>query len=493
MATAYYAPLATPSLPQSPSTPTQPSPLSEGQMDAGLYTDINFERDFGQWFNSPDILRSGEDSRLRRHRPQRRASEVVPPPAVLFCGEDQGPDAGWDEHRPWTVETLPETEMPPPPRKRQRRSNGCGARIHTRAEPDKRWLGSLDDVRGDVVVALEEEYFQPDMRRELLLGKERCGCCKSGVGCAICGNPLGALFTPCPRHALTPSHTAGFAAAHYIFLRSAVSPPLPTRRVQATSEDIRNEREIIQRRIREREEYQQYQQMRTRARAAQMQGRSQTQTRAADVAADDHRVQLPRFLMRRERESDPYAYRAREEPHPYNPYRAREELPAAVPPEQPSVLHPAASRVPHEPPPPVLAPTVDRAFEAWADETIQRATAVAASDVPVVVDLSALMDLPASEPRPGPGSQPQHRTDRDSDSPRFGTSEWWRNMQLQGGIVSATRQPSVQEWTAMTLRSMAALSGNADQARESQTSTTRETEEQEQDKEEAAPRTFFER
>jgi hypothetical protein len=129
-----------------------------------------------------EILRSGDDSRLRRHRPERTAAQADA--VVLFCGADQdsGP-ADWDEQRPWAVAILPETE-PPPARKRQRRSNGCGARIHVRAIPDRRWRGLSDGVSAEVV-PLEERYFTPEMKREVLMGKERCGCCRSGVGCAI--------------------------------------------------------------------------------------------------------------------------------------------------------------------------------------------------------------------------------------------------------------------------------------------------------------------
>ncbi|KAJ7184447.1 hypothetical protein C8R46DRAFT_1064095, partial [Mycena filopes] len=177
MSTSFYAMLAT-SRPHSPSTPTQASMnMSDEQMDL------------------VDILRSGEDSRLRRHRhphhPQRTNNEAVP--VALYCGADQAarePEAenpDWDEHRPWVVEMLPEAVVSPmsPARKRQKRSNGCGARIHARAVPDRRWRGMREGASLDVVVGLQDEYFTPDMKRELLIGRERCGCCRSGVGCAI--------------------------------------------------------------------------------------------------------------------------------------------------------------------------------------------------------------------------------------------------------------------------------------------------------------------
>lgn len=161
MSTASY--ILSTSMAQSPSTPTQAISMSDEQMDL------------------VEILRSGEDSRLRRHRPERNDGPALPA-VVLFCGADQEIE-DWDEHRPGFVQMLPDT-APPPARKRQKKSNGCGARIHARAVPERRWRGLLDGVSADVV-PLQDEYFTFDMRRELLLGKERCGCARSGVGCAI--------------------------------------------------------------------------------------------------------------------------------------------------------------------------------------------------------------------------------------------------------------------------------------------------------------------
>lgn len=164
MSSASYMLLPTSSHPQSPTTPTQASAaMSDEQMDL------------------VDILRSGEDSRIRRFRPPEAL--VSSPAVVLFCGADQDTEADWDEHRPCIVEMLPQTS-PPPPRKRQRRSNGCGARIHARAVPDRRWRGLLEGASADVV-GLADEYFTGDMKHELSLGKERCGCNRTGVGCAI--------------------------------------------------------------------------------------------------------------------------------------------------------------------------------------------------------------------------------------------------------------------------------------------------------------------
>ncbi|KAF8191535.1 hypothetical protein K438DRAFT_1762716 [Mycena galopus ATCC 62051] len=259
-----YTLLAT-SSPQSPITSTQA--MTDDQMDL------------------VEILRSGEDSRLRRYRPE-RTDPLASPAVVLFCGSaDQETEADWDEHRPGIVEMLPEI-TPLPARKRQKRSNGCGARIHGRAMADRRWRGLLEGASVDVV-RLADEYFTSDMKRELLLGKERCGCSRTGVGCAVwlvfsltfytlisleihSGNPLGTLFTPCSRHSPS-SPNSNFSSSHYTFLRAAVSPPLPppTRRVSIPNDEFltgRVDRETLQRRIREREELHQ---LRARVRAVQ--------------------------------------------------------------------------------------------------------------------------------------------------------------------------------------------------------------------------------
>jgi hypothetical protein len=81
------------------------------------------------------------------------------------------------------------------------------------------------------------------------------------------------------------------------------------------------------------------------------------------------------------------------------------------------------------------------AFEAWADATLQRATATAASDVPVV-DLSPLMDLrrSASPPEPAPAS-PAAREVSEEERRR----DWQR-----GGGVFPGASRSYREWPTIT-------------------------------------------
>ncbi|KAJ6500676.1 hypothetical protein C8R45DRAFT_77057 [Mycena sanguinolenta] len=361
MSTSPYTLLATSPRPQSPGTPTQ-APTQASMPDVQM--------------DLVEILRSGEDSRLRRYRPER--NESLASHTVLFCGADSTSQEAedWDERRPWIVEMLPET-APPPARKRQKRSNGCGTRIHARAVAERRWRALLDGASLDIV-GLADDYFTLDMKRELLLGKERCGCVRSGVGCAVCGNPLGTLYTPCSRH--TPSaHTSNFAGSHYTFLRAAVSPPLPapTRRVSIPNDEFitaRVDRESLQRRLREREELNQF---RARVRAAQQ--------------------PMSRPPPRNEPTRPEWERRIDE---------ARQEA--------------LNSRA---------------AFDAWADATIQRATATAALDV---VDLSPLLRRSASPPEYAPPVAPRE------------VSEEERRRDWQRGVINTATRPFGRDWPTIT-------------------------------------------
>ncbi|KAJ7903030.1 hypothetical protein B0H13DRAFT_753882 [Mycena leptocephala] len=68
---------------------------------------------------------------------------------------------------------------------------GCGAQVHMRASYAVRhWCGDEDAI-SPTVVPLETRYFSQEQRAALTRGR-RCGCRLEGVGCAVCGNPLGA-------------------------------------------------------------------------------------------------------------------------------------------------------------------------------------------------------------------------------------------------------------------------------------------------------------
>ncbi|KAJ6603590.1 hypothetical protein DFH09DRAFT_1354719 [Mycena vulgaris] len=190
------------------------------------------------------VLAAGHRSRLRRRpavvvhaRPQDSTAQPSAPPRALACGAEHArlADAGWwDPQRPPAVPFLPLPLDPPledgAPSSQARTSSGCGARVHAAGHPARvgmRWFGDVEGV-GRMVIALDAQYFTEGDRMALELGRQRCGCTVEGVGCAICGNALGALHTPCPAHRAMPSHAnPRKGQTHYIFLASAVSPPPP--------------------------------------------------------------------------------------------------------------------------------------------------------------------------------------------------------------------------------------------------------------------------
>ncbi|KAJ7850829.1 hypothetical protein B0H14DRAFT_2762841 [Mycena olivaceomarginata] len=135
--------------------------------------------------------------------------------------------------RSWSVQMLPEEPNPSLGTSAKapvtRRSNGCGARVHslvrlTWHEKEQCWYGGTDGVAA-TVLHLETRYFSPAVAEFLGLrngdaGKAHCGCAISGVGCAVCGNPLGTLRNFCITHAPLDVSTARRDA--YLFIFSAV-------------------------------------------------------------------------------------------------------------------------------------------------------------------------------------------------------------------------------------------------------------------------------
>ncbi|KAF7292625.1 hypothetical protein MIND_01160400 [Mycena indigotica] len=84
----------------------------------------------------------------------------------------------------------------------------------------------------EVVVPLDGTYFTPDAARMLELARAAgCGCAAYGVGCAVCGNALGALFTPCRTHTARSSGSLR-RQQHYVFLPGHVSPAIHDARAQ---------------------------------------------------------------------------------------------------------------------------------------------------------------------------------------------------------------------------------------------------------------------
>ncbi|KAJ7776330.1 hypothetical protein B0H16DRAFT_1506367 [Mycena metata] len=151
-----------------------------------------------------------------------RTYRPLPVPIDLFCGADQ-PLSGsdFDARRPWRIQILPDDDNPEPPAKRRKKSNGCGVKVHKSATPaGRRWMGASDDAEA-VVIPLEDQYIPKGMH-SVATKRDSCGCIRTPVGCAICGNALGASHTICTRH----QHAAA-PSIIYKFHPSAVSPPLP--------------------------------------------------------------------------------------------------------------------------------------------------------------------------------------------------------------------------------------------------------------------------
>ncbi|KAJ7348522.1 hypothetical protein DFH08DRAFT_1000436 [Mycena albidolilacea] len=172
---------------------------------------------------------------LLRHRPPAVAAHArllpdsTAPGITLSCGAeheiDPATDDWWDARRPAVVPYLPwPSEQPQDRTSPQRppcRSTGCGARVHPRAHAARdggHWVGYVDGMERTVVIRLDGQYFRE--RSALVLGGAGCGCVVDGVGCAVCGNALGALHIPCRVHRTRKG------PAHYVFLPSAVSPSI---------------------------------------------------------------------------------------------------------------------------------------------------------------------------------------------------------------------------------------------------------------------------
>ncbi|KAJ7762986.1 hypothetical protein B0H16DRAFT_1883874, partial [Mycena metata] len=172
----------------------------------------------------------------------RRASTEPVDGVVLFCGLEHDSDPAptssrnpIDEGCAPQASFLPCPSPPPsePARKRQKRSNGCGTRLHTAGQEAVHWRAPLAGVSVNVI-PLERSYFTFDAATALNLHEDPCGCAVRGVGCQICGNALGALDTPCERHA----EGRRSDVLRYTFLPSTVSPPLPIRVPRAALVDI---------------------------------------------------------------------------------------------------------------------------------------------------------------------------------------------------------------------------------------------------------------
>ncbi|KAF7308871.1 hypothetical protein MKEN_01087300 [Mycena kentingensis (nom. inval.)] len=145
------------------------------------------------------------------------------PSTVLVCGTPRHLVATDYEPQPWTVTILPEEESVSSAEKDRELAlrcwTGCGEVVHRNAVPGKRGKNWAASGQGcSTVVALEDRYHSEEMRAmPELSGRRNCGCTAHGIGCAVCGRPLGIECNLCAAHALREPQL------HFTFLSSAVS------------------------------------------------------------------------------------------------------------------------------------------------------------------------------------------------------------------------------------------------------------------------------
>lgn len=105
----------------------------------------------------------------------------------LSCGAEDPGDIYQDDEpfRPQIL-PIPLDRSPPPPSRKRKRSNGCGTILHYGAivSPNNLWRAA-EMIPERNIIPLENMYFSNAARKLLGIGWERCGCVKTGVGCAI--------------------------------------------------------------------------------------------------------------------------------------------------------------------------------------------------------------------------------------------------------------------------------------------------------------------
>ncbi|KAM6496478.1 hypothetical protein JOM56_009184 [Amanita muscaria] len=129
---------------------------------------------------------------------------------VLRCGGNEPDDDGFEpvaappSSLPFVPSILPlspsrpqqQASAPSSSRTQKRSTNGCGTIIHYKAAPLSKirtWTARTEAT--DQVVHLDSCYFDSPIVGKIV--PSTCGCVREGVGCAVCGNPLGTLYIPC--------------------------------------------------------------------------------------------------------------------------------------------------------------------------------------------------------------------------------------------------------------------------------------------------------
>lgn len=200
-------PFALPAQPTRPMTPPW-APMSDARDDReDMYTDIIGEEPN----DASGSIALDEQRRVGEHEDDEESF-------VLCCGGEIAKVPSRDYSRPYEPSPLPFPPSSASTSCRDRtapRTNGCGAVIHLRAFPQKTrgvWVGKREAT--EAVVAMDSVYFERSIVARMM--KSACGCVREGVGCAVCGNPLGTRYMPCQ------------AASEGIFT-ARHKQPLPTR------------------------------------------------------------------------------------------------------------------------------------------------------------------------------------------------------------------------------------------------------------------------
>ncbi|KAI0089352.1 hypothetical protein BDY19DRAFT_945435 [Irpex rosettiformis] len=158
-----------------------------------------------------DAVGAGAGSGVEDSRRGGAEPEGVEESFILYCGgEEVGGGSQEDYTKPYEPSSLPwgSSSSSLPRRKTQaahghhrhqspsRKTNGCGAVVHVRAFPQKPrgvWVGKEEAT--EVVVGMDQAYFERTVVARMM--KSACGCVREGIGCAVCGNPLGTRYMPC--------------------------------------------------------------------------------------------------------------------------------------------------------------------------------------------------------------------------------------------------------------------------------------------------------
>lgn len=171
----------------------------------------------------PHRQRRFSSSRRRRH--EEEESEIEEYRYTLLCGAEIPYSGEEDPCEPWTPSIfpiLPATSSSTPKIPTRRKTNGCGAIIHLRAAPRPRvHMWAARTPASSCVVPLEAHYFD-NTEEAAKFERSSCGCVKEGVGCAVCGNPLGTRYIPC-RMAASGMYSPGHK--HYT---SSLQAPWPS-------------------------------------------------------------------------------------------------------------------------------------------------------------------------------------------------------------------------------------------------------------------------